>query len=71
MVRGVCVCGVCVVCVCLFRLCHTQKNVDVTRVHVTPKNQRFRETEGFDPREKPKASRVHRGDQWVTLNFIL
>ena len=53
MVRGVCVVCVCVcvvcVCVCLFRLCHTQKNVDVTRVHVTPKNQRFRETEGFEP----------------------
>ena len=42
----VCVCGVCV-CVSVPFMSHT-KNADVTRVHVTPKNQRFRETEGFE-----------------------
>ena len=42
MVR-VCVCVLCVVC----SIYVTPKNVDVIRVHVTPKDQRFRETEMF------------------------
>ena len=48
VVCGVCACIVCVVClsVCVCVVCsvfisHTTKNVFVTRVHVTPKNQRF------------------------------
>ena len=63
------VCGVCVVCgvwcVSVCSIYVTTKNVDVT-----PKNQRFRETEGFEfAREAEGFSSTPR-DQRVKLNFI-